>query len=64
MLTRKLEKLNSRMVAIVEHVLPENNVPLVTNSSSIIVGGKSFTERPPGTVITEIRKVGTKQKLK
>ena len=62
-LTRKFEMLNSQMVSVVEHVLPEKSIQLVTNTSSVIVGGKSFSNRPPGIAVTEIRKVGTGQKL-
>lgn len=45
------------MVGIVEYVLPGENIQLATNTSAIIVGGKSFSERPPGIAVTEIRKV-------
>lgn len=57
-LTRNFERLDNKMVSIVEHLLPGDNFQLVTNSSSVIVGGKCFTEKPPkDTTITEIRKV-------
>lgn len=58
-LTNNFEKLCDTFIGMVVHLLPGKDYNLVTNSSSVIVGGKSFTTFPMDDTITEYNKVTT-----